>query len=81
MSKVYYDPGGDIYGLWIVNENGTLVYVRTPIRVLCIISIADFKSGITYYVEAVLGDVDGAIILFIFNKPVKHTYFKITGVK
>lgn len=77
MSEVYYDPGGDIFILWVVNENGRLVCLRTPIRVVCIVSVADFKAGVTYYVEAVQGDIDGAIILFIFNVPVRHIYFKI----
>lgn len=81
MSKVYYDPGGDVFILWVVNEYGRLVCLRTPIRVVCIVSVADFKAGVTYYVEAVLGDVEGVIILFIFNVPVRFSYFRIVEKK
>lgn len=80
MQKVYRDPGGDIYGVWIVKETGALLYLRVPIKVICIDTVGDFRNGITYYVEAIIGLVDGTIIFFIFNKPVKHSYFKIKGV-
>ena len=73
----YDDPGDDIDGLWIITKTGQMLYLRVPIRVICIVSVKDFHSGITYYVEAVLRSDRGYLVYFIFNIPVRHSYFRI----
>ena len=81
MDKLYDDPSGDNKGLWVINQNGRLIYIRAPIRVICIISVDDLLTGITYFVEAVVSTQGGLILFFIFNKPVRHSYFRIVERK
>lgn len=80
-SVIYNDPGGDGNGLWLVNVHGEIYYLRAPIKVVCIITYRDFYSGITYYVETIIGTANGHIVYFIFNKPVKHSYFRVVERK
>ncbi len=77
----YNVPGDDIDGLWLVNKDGAMLYLRVPIRVICIVSVKDFHSGITYFVEAILGSERGCLVFFIFQKPVRHSYFRIVERK
>lgn len=82
MNISNYDThGDDIDGLWLVNKDGEMYYLRVPIRVICIVSVKDFHTGITYYVEAVLGSDRGYLVFFIFNIPVRHSYFRISNDK
>lgn len=81
MDKIYDDPLADIHGLWVINQDGALIYIRAPIRVICIVTVDDLLTGITYFVEAVVSTQGGLILFFIFNKPVRHSYFRIVERK
>lgn len=81
MDKIFDDPLADTNGLWVINQKGELIYIRAPIRVVCIIAVDDLLTGITYFVEAVVSTQGGLILYFIFNKPVRHSYFRIVERK
>ena len=81
MDKIYEDPWADVNGLWVVNNAGKLIYIRTPIRVICMIPVNDLVVGITYFAEGVLGTHNGFILFIIFNKPLSHSYFRIVERK
>lgn len=77
MDKIYEDPLADVNGIWVVNAAGKLIYIRTPVRVICIIAVEDLIVGITYFAEAVLGTYGGDILFLIFNRFLGHSYFRI----
>lgn len=81
MDKIYEDQLADINGLWVINQNGLLIYYRVPVRVICIVSVDDLLIGITYFVEAIVSTQSGLILFFIFNKPVRHSHFRIVDRK
>lgn len=77
MLTIYQDPGADITGIWVIEADGRMKYLHVPIRLLCINHTGDFIAGITYYAEAVVGGRGGLILYIIFNKPVRHSNFRI----
>ena len=63
--------------LFVINHQGAIRQLHTPIKVLCIDPVGNIKIGISVYIDQIRTTRKDELIYFINGKEYPHSHFAI----